>query len=162
LTMKISTNEETRLQCIVIQEDLKRVGIELDLRAYEFATMFADVLTGNFQMTALQWVGGAVADPDILRRVYHSSSWPPAGFNRGRYRHPEVDRLLDLAATAATEEERLRHTSQVQKIVAEDAVYIPLWSKENAVLLHPTLSDVTVNPRGDFQALASLKRLPSP
>ena len=65
-------------------------------------------------------------------------------------------------ATAATEEERLRHTSQVQKIVAEDAVYIPLWSKENAVLLHPTLSDVTVNPRGDFQALTSLKRVPSP
>lgn len=162
LTMKISTTEETRLQCIVIQQDLRRVGIDLDLRSYEFATMFADVLQGNFQMTALQWVGGAVADPDMLRRVYDSREWPPAGFNRGRYSNPEVDRLLGLAGTAPTEAERLQYYSQVQKIVAEDAVYIPLWSKENAVLLHRSLGDITLNARGDLQALAGLRRVSSP
>jgi hypothetical protein len=30
------------------------------------------------------------------------------------------------------------------------------------VLLHPSLSDVVVNPRGDFQSLAGLKRVPTP
>lgn len=162
LVMKISTNEETRLQCIVIQQNLRDVGIELDLRSYEFGTMFADVLSGNFQMTALQWVGGAVADPDMLRRVYHSKQWPPAGFNRGRYSNSDVDRLIELAQTAATEAERRRYHSAIQQRVAEDAVYIPLWSKENAVLLHPSVSDITVNPRGDFQALRHLKRLATP
>ena len=63
LSLKISTNEETRLQSTVIQQDLRRVGIDLDVRSYEFATFYADVLKGDFQMFSLQWVGGALADP---------------------------------------------------------------------------------------------------
>ena len=66
LTLKVSTNEFTRLQAAVIQEDLKRVGIALDVRSYEFATLYADVLRGNVQLFTLQWVG--VSDPD--------SAWP--------------------------------------------------------------------------------------
>lgn len=162
LTMKISTSEETRLQCIVIQQDLKRVGVELDLRSHEFATMFADVLTGNFQVTALQWVGGAVGDPDILRRVYHSSQMPPVGFNRGRFSNPEVDRLIDLATQSLADEDRRKYYSAVQKLVAEEAVYIPIWSKVNAVVARPGLTGMSINPMGDFQALANLKRVTTP
>jgi peptide/nickel transport system substrate-binding protein len=161
LTMKISTSEETRLQCMVIQQDLKRVGIDLDLRSHEFATMMADVLRGNFQMTALQWVGGAVVDPDILRRVYHSSQMPPAGFNRGRYSNPEADRLIELATRALTNDERQAHYSALQKVVAEDAVYIPIWSKVNAVVRHPALTGTRVNPLADFKALANIQRVTS-
>ena len=68
--------------------DLQRVGIDLDVRSYEFATFYADVLQGHFQMFTLQWVGGALVDPDILRRVFHSTQVPPAGFNRGYYSNP--------------------------------------------------------------------------
>ena len=63
LSLKCSNNDETRLQATVIQQDLRKVGIELDVRAYEFATMYADVLKGNFQLYSLQWVGGAMVDP---------------------------------------------------------------------------------------------------
>ena len=56
----------------MIQQDLREVGIDLDVRMYEFATMYADVLRGNFQLLS-QWTGGSVADPDILRRVLHST-----------------------------------------------------------------------------------------
>ena len=77
------------------------------------------MLHGRFQLFSLQWVGGALVDPDILRRVYHSSQVPPAGFNRGYYSNPEVDRLLDAAAAATSDEERRRLYSDVQRLVAE-------------------------------------------
>ena len=86
LTLKMSNNEFNRLQSSVIQQNLRAIGIALDVRTYEFATLYADVLKGNFQLFTLQWVGGAVADPDILRRVFHSSQVPPAGFNRATSR----------------------------------------------------------------------------
>jgi peptide/nickel transport system substrate-binding protein len=162
LTMKISTNEEYRLQCIVMQQQLKDVGINLDLRSYEFATMFADVYNGNFQVTGLQWVGGAVGDPDILRRVYHSTQMPPAGFNRGRFSNPEVDRLIDLATLAQGEDERRTYYSSVQKLVAEEAVYIPIWSRINAVVARANVTGVRINPMGDFQALARASKAVSP
>jgi peptide/nickel transport system substrate-binding protein len=161
LTLKISTNEEIVLQSIVIQQDLARVGIELEIRTYEFATMFADILKGNFQVMSLQWVGGAVVDPDILRRVFHSTQAPPAGFNRGYYSNPEVDRLLDLATQTLAEAERKEYYSAAQKIIAEDAPYIPIWNRTNVVIAQPTLAGLAVGPTGDYQGLRSVQRIPA-
>ena len=101
LSLKVSNSEFNRLQSTVLQQNLAAVGIALDVRTYEFATLYADVLKGSFQLFTLQWVGGAVADPDILRRVFHSGQVPPAGFNRGFFNDPRVDRLLDTAASDA-------------------------------------------------------------
>jgi peptide/nickel transport system substrate-binding protein len=158
LSMKISANEETRLQSTVVQQDLRRVGIELDLRSYEFATFYADVLRGNFQLFSLTWTGGALGDPDILRRVFHSDQVPPAGFNRGHYRNPEVDRLIDLATNATVEAERKRYYREVQKLVADDAPYIPIWNRTNVIVAQRTLEGLHLNATGDFQALKDVKR----
>ena len=162
LTLKISTNEEYRVQSTVIQQNLRDVGIDLQLRSLEFATMFADVVSGNFQMTGLQWVGGAVGDPDILRRVYHSSQVPPLGFNRARYHDPEVDRLIEQATVALSEDERRRYYSAIQKRVAEAAVYIPIWSRVNAVVTRPVVTGIMINPMGDFGALANATKVVNP
>ena len=40
--------------------------------------------------------------------------------NTSQYRNPKVDELFDQAATAATDEERQRLYTEVQKILAED------------------------------------------
>jgi peptide/nickel transport system substrate-binding protein len=159
LQMKVSNVEEFVLQATVIQQDLRRVGIDVDLRSYEFATFFADVLKGNFQMYTAQWVGGAVADPDILRRVFHSQQVPPSGFNRGHYNNPEVDRLLDLATQSLVEEDRRKYYSEVQKIVAEDAPYIPLWNRTNAIVARRDLAGLHLNPIGAYYSLKDVKRI---
>ena len=153
LTLKIGTSEETRLQATAIQQDLARVGIALDVRSYEQATLFADLVRGDFQLSNPQWVGGAVLDPDILRRVFHSSQVPPAGFNRGRYSNPEVDRLLDVATAALTEADRKKYYADVQKLVAEDAPYIPIWNRVNYIMAQPSLTGLHLNPISDFTAL---------
>jgi peptide/nickel transport system substrate-binding protein len=158
LSYKISTNEEYRLQATVIQQDLARVGIDVDLRSYEFATFYADVLKGNFQMYSLQWVGGALVDPDILRRVFHSQQTPPAGFNRGYYSNPEVDRLIDLATMSNTDAERKTYYSQAQKIIAADAPYVPVWNRVNAIVAQPSLADLHMNPVANFRALKNVRK----
>jgi peptide/nickel transport system substrate-binding protein len=157
LSLKISTNEETRLQSTVIQQDLRRVGIDLDLRSYEFATFYADVLKGDFQIFSLQWVGGALADPDILRRVFHSSQVPPAGFNRGYYKNPDVDRLIDEASGALSEGERRVKYGRAQQLIAEDAPYIPIWNRVNAIVAQPGLTGLHLGLTGDFQSLRDVR-----
>src|SRR5215204_1318244 len=153
LTLKISTNEEVRLQSTVIQQDLRRVGIDLDVRSYEFATVFADILKGNFQIMSLQWVGGAVIDPDILRRVFHSSQVPPAGFNRGYYRNAAVDQLLDRAGAALDEQDRKALYAKAQRVIAEEAVYIPIWNRVNVVVARKSLTGVHLTPSINFSML---------
>ena len=158
LTLKISTNEEVRLQSTVIQQDLRRVGIELDVRTYEFATVFADILKGNFQLMSLQWVGGAVIDPDILRRVFHSAQVPPAGFNRGYYQNPDVDRLIDRASVAIDERERKEFYGAAQRIIAEDAVYIPIWNRVNVAVAQKSLDGLHLSPNINFGMLKDVHR----
>jgi peptide/nickel transport system substrate-binding protein len=156
LSLKVSTNEFIRLQAAVIQQDLKQVGIELDVRSYEFATMYADVLKGNFQLFTLQWVG--VSDPDMLRRVFHSGQMPPNGFNRGYYDNPEVDRLIDAAMAAPTDEERRRFYAQAQRLIAEDAPYISLWYKTNVAVSRTNIEGVKLTPSAEFTFLRNVTK----
>jgi peptide/nickel transport system substrate-binding protein len=162
LSLKISTNEETRLQATAIQNDLRLVGVDLRVSSYEFATFYADVLKGSFQIFALQWVGGAMLDPDMLRRVFHSREIPPGGFNRGFYRNPDVDRLLDLASASLDERDRKRYYGEAQKLIAVDAPYIPIWNKTNVIVAQRGLIGLHLNPVGDFTALRDVKRAATP
>jgi peptide/nickel transport system substrate-binding protein len=158
LSLKTSTAEFNRLQSAVIQQNLKDVGITLDIRTYEFATMYADILKGNFQMYTLQWVGGAVADPDILRRVFHSQMTPPAGFNRGHFSDPEVDRLIDEATKATAMEDRRALYGKVQQRIAELAPYISLWTKTNYAVARPGVRGIQVPPTVNFSFLKNVER----
>lgn len=158
LVLKVSNIEFNRLQSAVIQQNLRAVGIDLEVRTYEFATLYTDVLNGNFEMFTLQWVGGAVADPDILRRVFHSGQVPPVGFNRGYYRNPDVDRLLDEAASTTDLERRRALYDKVQKIVAADAPYISLWYKTNAAVARRDLAGFNILPTADFTFLKDVSR----
>jgi peptide/nickel transport system substrate-binding protein len=156
LSLKTSTDEFYRLQAAMIQQDLRHVGIDVDVRSYEFATFDADVLAGNVQMYTLQWIG--VTDPDMLRRLYHSQQVPPTGFNRVHYSNPEVDRLLDLAGTATMDEDRLKYYSRVQKLVAEDAPYISLWYKTNVAVARPNIEGVRLSPQASFETLKDVRK----
>ena len=158
VSYKTTSLEFPRLQAAVIQQNLRDVGIDVDVRSYEFATLYADILKGNFQMYALQWVGGALADPDILRRVFHSQQIPPAGFNRGRFSDPEVDRLIDEASEATDYETRRQLYGKVQQLLADAAPYISLWHRTNFALARPALQGIRLSPQGDFTFLRNVSR----
>jgi peptide/nickel transport system substrate-binding protein len=156
LTLKTSTDERYRLQAAVIQEDLRKVGIALDVRSSEFATLMADVIKGNVQLYTLQFVG--VTDPDMLRRTFLSTQAPPDGFNRGHYRNPEVDRLIDAATSASDENVRREDYQQAQRVIASDAPVISLWYKTNIAVAQPDLDGVALTPTADFTFLQHVSK----
>lgn len=158
LVMKLGTVDEYRLQATVIQEQLRAVGIELDVRSLEFATLLDDVVKGNFQMVQMQWTSGALVDPDILRRVFHSQQGPPIGFNRGHYSNAEVDRLIDVASEAPDEATRRRYYGEAQRLIAEDCPYISLWNRTNVVVAQPELIGLRVNAVGSFESLKDVRK----
>lgn len=156
LSLKTSTSEVYRVQAAAIQADLARVGIEADVKSSELQTLFADVLRGNFQMYTLQWVG--VTDPDMLRRVYHSRQKPPAGLNRVHYSNPEVDRLIEAAASAVDDDARREFYTRAQQLIADDVPYISLWYKTNVAVFQRDIHGVRLSPIADFTFLKDLSR----
>lgn len=149
LTLKTSTDETSRLIAAVLQDQWRRVGVELELRPLEFATLFSDVGRGNFQIYFLRWVG-ANNDPDIFEYVFHSRKIPPEGANRGRYRNPVLDMLLDRARVEQNRDRRRQLYAEVQRIVAEDLPYLSLWYPDNVCLHSRRVSNVQLTPAGDY------------
>ena len=158
LSLKVQSIEYSRLQASVIQQNFREVGVELDIRLYEFATLYADVLKGNFQLYVLQWTGGYAADPDIIRRVFHSQQTPPSGFNRGYFSDPKVDALIERASATEDHAERQRLFSEVQKILALEVPYISLWNKTNYAIAQRSLSGIALRPAADFLFLKDVAR----
>jgi peptide/nickel transport system substrate-binding protein len=157
LTLKTSTVEAYRLQATVIQRQLADIGVAVDVLSFEFATLFADVIRGNVQLYTLQFVG--VTDPDMLRRVFHSSQIPPAGLNRAHYRNPALDRLIDQAGDTLDAEVRRRLYADVQRLVAADLPIVSLWTKVNFAVAQPDLRGIALSPIADFGFLQHVTRV---
>src|SRR5271165_2225677 len=90
ITLKCSSDDATRLMAVVLQQQLREVGIALDIRTFEFATFFSDVTKGAYQIYSMRWIGGN-QDPDIFEYVFDSASFPPKRANRTFYSNPRVD-----------------------------------------------------------------------
>jgi len=154
ITMKTSTNENTRLMVAVMQQQLRGAGIALDIRSYEPATFLADVQHGAFQMYSLRWIGGN-EDPDIFEYVFHSSKFPPNGANRGYYSNPKVDALIDQARREVDPKVRKPLYAEVQHILANDLPYINLWYLDNVLVHTRRVRNLKLNPAGNYDFLRS-------
>ncbi len=155
LTLKTSTEESPRLLAAALQDQWKQVGIALELRPLEIATLFADITRGSFQLYTLRWIG-ANNDPDIFEFVFSSKKIPPNGANRGRYRNPQLDALLDQARSEMDQQKRKQIFWEVQKIVANDLPYLNLWYVDNICVHRRRIEKVSLLPSGDYDFIDSI------
>ena len=159
LTMKTSTDESPRLVAAVLQQQLRQVGIALDIRTFEFATFLSDVIRGNYQLHTLRWVGGN-EDPDIFEYVFHSAKFSPKGGNRTFYANPRVDALIDQARAEPDQNTRKQIYAEIQRIMADDLPYINLWYYENVMVHTRRVRNLILNPPGNYDFLKTADLVP--
>lgn len=155
LTMKTSTEESTRLLSEALAAEWRRVGIVLDLRPLEMATLLSDASRGSFQLYTLRWVG-ANNDPDIFDYVFNSQRMPPLGANRGHYRNPALDALIDQERIEMDQAKRKAILAEIQQIVAEDEPYINLWYADNVCVHRTRVTGITLAPSGGYDFLETV------
>ena len=132
----------------ILKAQMEKAGINLKTDCSEFSSFYMNIVKGNFQLYFLMWVG--ISDPDIFRYIFHSESIPPNGANRGRYINPEIDRLIEKAEVTYELRERKRIYSLIQKIIAEELVYIPLWYPDSVAVFRKGLKGIKIYPNGDL------------
>jgi peptide/nickel transport system substrate-binding protein len=160
IAMKTSTDANTRMMVAVMQQQLRQVGIALDIRSFEFATFFSDVQHGAFQLYGLRWIGGN-EDPDIFEYAFHSSKFPPNGANRSYYLNTKVDALIDQARQAIDPKVRKPLYGEVQSLLAEDLPYINLWYLDNVLVHTKRVQNLRLNPAGNFDFLRTAELVSS-
>lgn len=112
------------------REDLKKAGIDMELKYLEWNSFLKLVDEGNFDAVTMAWGGGSV-DPDP-KQIWHSSSAVAGGSNFIAYKNPEVDKLIDEARVEPNKAKRVAMLKKVYAKIAEDAPYAFLFNDKYA------------------------------
>jgi len=152
LAIKTSTDETSRTLAVVLQQQLRDVGIALEVRSFEFATFYADITKGAFQMYTLRWLGGN-EDPDIFRYANATESFPPHGANRGYYSNSSLDALIATAAVTPAQADRAAIYAHIQQILANDLPAINLWYLDTVIVHNRRLGNIKLSSSGNFDFL---------
>ena len=152
ITMKTSTEESTRLLAAVLQQQLREVGIALDIRSFESATFLADVTKGAYQIHSLRWIGGN-QDPDMFENVFATSSFAPKRANRTFYSNPRVDELIKEGRSTLDQAKRKVIYDKIQQILADDLPYINLWYLDNVLVHTNRVHGIELSPAGNYDFL---------
>lgn len=104
----------------MVQAELKKVGIALDIATIDGAAGIQRILAGNYEAAYLSW--DLDPDPDTYN-ILHSSQIPPRGQNFVFYANPEADRLMEEGRRELNQSKRKDIYWRLHEVLAEDQPY---------------------------------------
>ncbi len=128
----------------ILKEELKRVGIEMNIRRLEWAVFTKQLEERKFDAVTLSWAMGVEDDP---YQVWHSSQ-TEKGSNFVGFKNKEADQLIEQARTEFDREKRIELYRRFASIVHEEQPYTFLFCRKSTVALHRRFMGVKVYPLG--------------
>ncbi len=120
-------NQSVKDTAVIVQEYLKRVGVEATLEALDWPTFVKKLFASEFEGIVVGWTNHHDPDP-FAYTIWHSSQWK--GRNFAHYKNPRVDELLEQARRTAVVAERKRAYAEFSRVLMEDAPYVFLYFQQ--------------------------------
>ncbi len=122
LTLTTNTGSTVRLQSSqIIQEQLKKVGIEMKINLLEPTTFNDYLVNKRFQLALLGFICGI--NPDDQYFYWHSGE----GLNIFSFQNGEVDRLMEASSRTLNQEKRRGYHFRIQRLLSEELPMLPLF-----------------------------------
>jgi peptide/nickel transport system substrate-binding protein len=156
LAMRCGNDRSRQSIARAIAAMLGEVGIDVELRPSEVATLVADLARGRFELTTLEVP--EVIEPHVLQFFFGSDRVPGAGReggNRWRIRNPELDAAFEQGRANIAEAVRKDAYVQAQRILAEQLPVIPLWHEDVVAVEARSARDFAVPRLARFAPLAA-------
>lgn len=124
-----------------VEEDLKDIGIN---------TNYIDVPNGEYYKAYLKWdydlVGfGWFADCKDPSSYIKPIFLPDSNYNLSGYQNDEFARILEMATQTSNPNKRLELYKQLQKMVSEEIIYIPLVHPKQGVVTQSGINNVNLS-----------------
>lgn len=133
------------------QQDLKKVGVSMNLRPVEWSVFLKRTDTHKFDAFLS---GYAFGDDPNPYPMYHSSMSEllPSGYGKGEndvsYRNPDLDKLLEQQLLATDPAERQKVLWKIHEIINEDQPYTFLVVQKNMAALNCRFQNVDMSTKG--------------
>lgn len=134
LKLEIWTNDrKERIDMAqIMQNMLKEVGVEVEIKVFEWGAYFEKTGKGEHSMYLMSWTV-SINDPDqILDPLFNSKNLGAAG-NRAFYANPKVDALIIKAKTMDDGDAKKQAYQEIQQIIMADIPYLPLLNGEQVI-----------------------------
>ncbi|MEM3675491.1 MAG: ABC transporter substrate-binding protein [Thermoplasmataceae archaeon] len=133
----------------ILQQELQQVNINITLNAVESATFNDEVGLGQWPMFYEGWVNLLATPDDGLRPLFSGHNLGIYG-NYNYFNNSTVTKDLVEAGTLYNESQRDALYKQVQNILAEQAVEVPLFNLENVIPVTSNVNDLYIYPTFDI------------
>lgn len=112
----------------IIRDQLRQVGIQLELQPAERAVMVERVYNGDYDLTMQSFTSSG--DPAIgYHRIYQSAEPGTPFVNATGYSNPELDAWLNEAGAVASVEERAALYAKASEVLAQDVPVLVLFDE---------------------------------
>jgi peptide/nickel transport system substrate-binding protein len=143
-------NQARNDAAVMIQQQLRRVGVEAIPRILEFNTLVTDSRTGNFDAS----ISGLSLDTGLdLEGNFHSDSISQDRDNYFRYSNPEVDRLIDLVSNQKELIDAEPYIHQLERLIHRDQPATFLWESQRLAVINKRLHGAKPNLQAGFFTL---------
>jgi len=134
----------------VLADQLKKIGIELEIKQYEYGVWLDRFNAHQFE---LAWnVTGGNADPDpLLRSRLHSK----VGSNQNNSTDTEIDKLLEEGKAITDLAKRKEHYANVQKVLVQKVPQVWMFSGDLIHVMKKTVKGYESHPSSFFQGLVT-------
>lgn len=140
-------NPNPRKMALMIQENLRQIGVKANLVSHEWGVFRARLSRGEHDSVLLGWAADN-ADPDNFFRPLLSCQAKYARTNRALWCDPYFDRLIDLARQSRDKEERLSLYWMAQNHLNEQAPLLPIAHGMRMQALRDQVSQLQVKSFG--------------
>ncbi|MBU3678597.1 MAG: hypothetical protein FGM32_03205 [Candidatus Kapabacteria bacterium] len=133
-------NEAREAIAVAFSDELRKVGVKLDVRKLEWSVFLENLRTRKFDLSIGAWVNDPI--PSDPYQIWHSSQIGNKGSNYAGFSSPRADQLLEMNRVEFDESKRIAYMQEFQRIVADEQPYIFLWSPQYPAIYNKRLYGV--------------------
>jgi len=128
---------------VVVQDQLKRVGISMQITELDFNAFIARSQAGRFDAAFLSWVSDSPS-PRSIRQTWSTAGI--GGSNYLRYSSPEFDRLIDQAVAETDRGRAATLWHQAIAVINADAPAIWIYVPRPVLVAHRRFVNTALRP----------------
>jgi len=149
-------NQTVKDTAVIVQEYLKRVGVDARLEPLDWPTFVKKLFASEFEGIVVNWTNHHDPDP-FAYTIWHSSQWK--GRNFAHYKNARVDELLEQARRTAVMAERKKLYGDFSKVLMEDAPYVFLYFPQQVYVTRQGYEGFVALPTfgGIYQSLKAVR-----
>jgi dipeptide transport system substrate-binding protein len=140
-------NPNPRAGAELLQADFAKVGVKAEIKVIEWGELIKQAKQGQHDTLFMGWAGDN-GDPDNYLSPLFSCNAVQSGINFARFCDPQLDKLIADGKATADQAKRVKLYEAAQKIIHDQALWIPLGYPTAAAITRTNVSGYQVSPFG--------------